>query len=1253
VLDRQERLWVANAAGLWRVDDTGLLMERLRPFENEPSLPLYQALSLTPSGLLAVVSDEQFKLIDPESTGLVARLHRDQLDVRDARFNAVFAADDGSIWLTMSHGLVQFFPETGRAEVRFGGSRIQRDADTRQRVEMASHPNGDLWFSSQYGLAQWHAARQEVRFHRHRPGDPTSIPPSTLGAGYGVMVDRQMTVWVGSRLGGLARLPLDTTLFQHIEDQDPSANSALSGLNIVRGVVEQVIDSEMDLWLALDHGGVRRLRLNSDGHFERVAEFHTQADPPYQLPSNAVWRLASDPLSERIWAVEQEHLVVFDGRNGQIERLIRLVDSEDSPELSALVFADDGRTLWVGTRAGVHGFELGEDRLSLAPLAPGLWLPGMRVFNFLSLPGRRILVGGRGSVALIESDHGAPGFRARQYDLPVDTEIYGLAPHPERGWWLGTRERGLLHVWPDRDGELASRVYTTDHGLVDNTIYAILAQPDGQLWLSSNRGLMRWDPASQQVRHFTPRDGVQAFEFNHAVAHQGVSGRFYFGGINGVNAFRPEDVVEHRDLPTLVLDAVDIGGEQRELPDRQAGHMVLERSTPYVEIEMLALNYRDPGRVRYAWRVPGLYDEWVEAGHQRVVRLTGLAPGRHAFQARAANSAGFWTEPVVLLDIEVEPAWWQTRSLMVLAGALLLLLTMAMAFRNRQKRRSLEDQIAFRTAELTRQQALIKRQARDLEQALENRTVFFASVSHEFRTPLTLIEGSLERLAAEGGDPMVVERGRRYVRRLLRLVEQLLDLSRLRVRHDQTETCPWALAPVLEFTVEAFRSLAEQRGITLEADIEPDWITRCGQEHVEKILLNLLTNALKFTPEHGRVGVRLTGSPGNGMVCLEVADTGPGIPSAEQAIIFERFRRAEAADRAGLVGAGIGLALVREAAVALGGHIELTSEPGKGSRFRVFLPARQGQLADSSTSVVSPLSDLIEGEALLARPSSGPADDLELGAISDGARLGTVLVVEDNPDLRQHLCEILAGTWRTVQAADGEQALERAISKRPDVIVSDIMMPGMDGLTLLARLRDDLETSHIPVMLLTARNDVETRLEGLSLSADDFMSKPFQPRELILRLRRMVENRERLRRRLARSGSAAAVSEGAERSGVAEARPEKAELSSRDRALIERIDRWLDDKAHDSNLKVDDMASVVALERRTLQRKLKVLTGLTPAAYLRRFRFRKAADLLRSTDQSVTEVALSSGFASPQHFSRVFRQEFGMPPDQWRQQNRS
>ncbi|MGY6631434.1 MAG: hybrid sensor histidine kinase/response regulator transcription factor [Wenzhouxiangella sp.] len=1252
VLDREGRLWLANAAGLWRADETGVLMERLRPFEQEPELPLYRAVTLTRTGLLGVVSDHRMKLIDPQSTGLVASLHRDQLGLGDIRFNAVFAADDGSLWLAMSIGLVQYFPETGQAEIRFSGSRVRRDADTRQRVEMAAHPNGDLWFSSQYGLAQWQAASQQVRFHRHRPGDPSSIPPSTLGAGYGVMIDRQQTVWVGSRLGGLARLPNDLALFAHIEDQDPDATSAFSGLNIVRGVVEQVIDGQTDLWLALDHGGIRRLRLNGDGRFERIAEYHNLAELPYRLPGNVVWRLAADPLSDRIWAVEHDHLVVLDARSGQIERVIRLVETPDDPELTALTFAEDGQSLWVGTVSGVHGFALADDRLELEPLGQGLWLPGLRVFNFLPQTGRKVLVAGRDAIALIEPDRSQPGFRARQYPLPMRTEVYGLAAHPEQGWWLGTRESGLLHAWSNGQGELEFRAFTTADGLADNTVYAVLPEPDGRLWLSSNRGLMRWNPATRQGRQFMPRDGIQAFEFNHAVAHQGSSGRFYFGGINGVNAFWPNAVVEHRERPSLLLDVLNIAGERQPLPARRAGKLVVDRSTPFIELGMLALNYNNPDRVRYAWRLRGQDDDWVEAGQQRMVRLSGLAPGPYVFEARVANGAGLWSEPVVLLNLEVEPAWWQSQSLLVLACGLVLLALIGWARRSRQQRRSLEDQIAARTAELTRQQALIKRQARELEEALENRTVFFASVSHEFRTPLTLIEGSLERLAAAGGDPVVVERGRRYVRRLLRLVEQLLDLSRLRVRHDETETEPWALAPVLEFTIEAFRSLADQRGIALEADIEPDWVTRCGQEHVEKIFLNLLTNALKFTPEGGRVGVRLTGSPGNGRVCLEVNDTGPGIPSAEQAIIFERFRRAEAADRAGLVGAGIGLALVREAAVALGGHIELISQPGQGSRFRVFLPARQGQAVMAPASLVSPVTALVEGESLLAAPRVDPSAEIELGAISDGARLGTVLVVEDNPDLRAHLCELLSASWRTVQAADGHQALERAISKRPDVIVSDIMMPGMDGLAMLARLRDNLETSHIPVMLLTARSDVETRLKGLSLSADDFMAKPFQPRELLLRLRRMVENRERLRRRLASAGLAAASTAPVARPEPDTPVPDSAELSSRDRALIERIDQWLDQAAHDSSLKVDDMASVVALERRTLQRKLKVLTGLTPAAYLRRYRFRKAAHLLTTTDQSVTEVALSSGFASPQHFSRVFRQEFGMPPDQWRQQKR-
>jgi signal transduction histidine kinase/DNA-binding response OmpR family regulator/streptogramin lyase len=1233
-LDENNRLWVFNSAGLWRLSDDASMLELVRPLERPPAARLHQALVRTSNGLLAMVSDHVLTVVDPESMDVV---HRIALagETEDDRFNAVMTSSDGALWLAMPTRLVRYRIEEDDWQVLYDGGRIQTDQVSRQQLLMVEHPDGDLWFASQYGLARFDAETEQVRVFRHDARDPHSVPPTTLGAGYTVFVDQDGTVWVGSLLGGLGRYSPLSNRFEHIHDRSGPGEIPHAGLNTVRGIAEQSLDDHDYLWLVMDYGGLRRLRRLPGGGYEWVDSYHSFADPDQRLPSNSVWGVVADPMTDWVWMVEKSHLVAIDARAGRVVRRINTRDSNGGGGSHALAMASDASALWVGTSRGALEYRFSTDRRDLVPNPGNPFLAGRNILNFLALDDGRVVAAGQ------------PGFGLTNFidpgqDLFVEIGdsgfVFGLAPHHDDGWWIGTRDLGLAHVQPAGDighpQAMRMKWFDTSSGLVDNTIYAILPQADGQLWMSSNQGLMRWDPDSGDVRHFTPPDGVQSLEFNNTVAHVGPSGRFYFGGINGVNAFWPQRVPEQVGAPRLHLQRLNVRGQPRTLAQTRDVEIRLAHDQNDIELEWVGLQFADPTRVRYAFRLDGLDNDWVEAGPQRQVRYAGLPPGTYRFFARAANSDGLWTDDKLLLTAVVEPPPWRTLWAYLLYTVIVLgLMGLAYAVQL-QRRRELERQVRLRTNELDEQQKLVRRQAVELEQALEARTRFFANISHEFRTPLTLIEASLQRLERDGADAVVVDRGRRYLRRLLRLVDQLLDLSKLRLRRERLDDRPWAIGPVVNFTVEAFRSLAEQRDTSLESSIEPGWLTRCHQPHVEKILMNLITNAVKFCPPGGAVRVELTAADRG--VVLAVSDTGPGIPESEQELIFQRFHRVEAEERKGVDGAGIGLALVREATLALGGRVSLESKPGEGSCFRVFLPAWMDQAADSNVPLIS--TDSLEIDtALLKPPPKSVADATPPRSALEP--LGTVLVVDDNEDLREHLVDVLSGQWNVLSAGDGEQAMAIASKSLPDLIVSDLMMPRMDGFELLKALRADWQTSHIPLLLLTARQDNETRLKGLTLSADDFLAKPFDARELLIRLKRMIDNRERLRRRLL-GQMATDTDEPAVEPDLAEA----------DQAFLDNLRGWLEKHCHNSDLKVTSMADALALERRTLQRKLKALTGLTPATFIRHFRLQRTMQLMLETNQSVNEIALSCGFASPQHFSRLFRDTFGMPPDQWRRE---
>lgn len=1236
LLDATERLWVHNETGLWRQSAQGSEMQLAISAEAQPERPLYRSLALTRQGHLALATDSALILINPHPVVEVMRFTLAELGYHEGRLNSVFSASDGALWLAMSTRLVRLWPEQRRWETQFDGSRIRTDADTRQRIDWREHPNGDIWMTSQYGIGRWQASSGRYQIFAHDPRDPLSIPPTTLGAGYVVFIDEEDSVWVGSRLGGLARKSALRARFEHIVDRSGPGELVMAGHNVVRGIAEQFLEGRKHLWLALDHAGVRQLERGEDGTYQIVAEYHSRADAGRQLPGNAVWGVQADPLTGLVWALEAGHLIGIDGSSGQIVERIRTEVDGEPMRNHTMTWSWDRSALLVGGSSRIVEYRLDADRRTVTPGWVYECPRSDRIINILPVDEHRLLVAARYGIGLVDR-------RADQPDhlmaLEGRMDVFGLANHHQSGWWIGAREGGLGHVELIESGPEAGlqvHWYGREHGLVDDTIYAIIPQPDGQLWMSSNRGLMRWNPGTFDVRHFTPIDGIQSLEFNNTVAHVGVSGRYYFGGINGVNVFYPDEVADPSTPPRLHLEAVSVRGESAPRGFLNDPHLVLAYDQNDVELSFVGIKLSDPTRVRYSYRLEGLDREWIDAGPDRRVRYAGLGPGSYRFYARAANSDGIWTDNQLLLSFDIRSPPWAT-SWAYLAYALsMLLLAALIGLGQRRRRLLLEAQVRQRTAELMEQQALVKRQAEDLERALEARTLFLANISHEFRTPLTLIEASLQELETDGADSGVVDRGRRYLRQLLRMVDQLLDLSRLRFSADPQTGARWAVAPVVRFTVEAFRSLAAQRGIELETDIESGWSTRCNQSDVEKILLNLLTNAIKFTPSGGRVHVRLSGH-GN-QLQLAVSDTGPGIDPEEQKLVFERFHRVDASTRGDIAGAGIGLALVREAATAMGGSVELESALGQGSTFLVNLP---GIIAAPERSGDRPLNlESLKLDAALLEPGPDAVSPLT-PASNTGQSFGNLLIVEDNPDLRDHLKRLLEDQWRVMTASNGEEGLRLARRHGPDMVVSDIMMPGMDGFQMLKLLRQDVQTSHIPVLLLTARQDDQTRLKGLSLSADDFLAKPFDAEELRLRLRRMHHNRERLRRRLAGQAATDSASATAE---------QDADISPRDLSLLMAVNQWLERHCDDGDLKVERLAEDIAVERRTLQRKLKALTGLTPAAYIRHFSLQRAGRLLLETERSVQDIALSCGFANPQHFSRSFSRHYGMPPDQWRRE---
>lgn len=1245
--DRDGELWLALPARLWIYNQ-----------EHERFLPRLSLGTVALDGPIAIMRE---RVVAHPETGIVwvtdagllhvksdsqqppHRIQASDPALSNAVVDAIEIDSGGDWWIHAANRLIRVDQRNPRHwQPVLDTSGMRSTVTGARRLSVAITRDGRRWIGGNFGVAVIEPGSDRAQLIKHHPANMHSLPPSLGHEGYRLMTDRFGTLWIGTTLGGLARRAPQADRFRHLLNTAPQSRS----LNVVQAVAEQKVGEHEWVWTINQAAGVSVWQRDPTGQYSIIHEYRAGLG---HLPDNNVRAIAMAPDHETVW-------LSGDGWLGWSRR------PGDSLELertgiyipSALMFDQVGH-LWVASevpgRGGIYEFRVDP---SGRPERIRQWNPesnpeieDMGFITFCSLSTDRIVAAGWGGIVLIDRESGQLR-RLLPGGEPVwspGNQVFSVACTARDRVWFGTQHGGLGEMRLDEEDQPSFRFLTREDGLADNTVYAVLPEREDFLWISSNRGVQRVDPVNRKVDQFGLRDGLQEYEYNRNVAHIGASGNFYFGGVNGLNVFRPESIKLFPEPPVVHLSSMQVNEDSVD-PTGLNDPLHLPHDQNRIEFEFVGLQFTGPAHIRYAHRLSGIDPDWITNGNERRARYSSLPPGHYRFEVRAASPDGIWSAPAQLAAFTIRRPPWNTPWAWAGYALLLMLATWSLIQRHRSRERAL--------------QALVDQRTSELRDALEARTTLFANISHEFRTPLTLIGASLDELD-DGERSDAVARARRYLLRLLRLVEQLLDLSRLKSGRPLANRSPWRLDLLVSHTVHAFESVARERDIALEVHIDGSWQTSCSADLVEKILLNLLTNAIKYTPAGERVEVLLD-SHGRG-ACLTVQDTGPGIPSEQQQVIFERFYRAERSESGVENGTGIGLAIVREAVDLLGGSLSLDSEVGKGSTFRVNLPA--SRVEDEAVSAPEPPESARRELDLevLARPVHAEQDrDRNVGS---SERQGTVLIVEDNDDLRRWIADSLAARWQVIEAVNGQQGLALARKHGPDLVISDLMMPVMDGFELLQALRDDIETSHIPVLMLTARQDDQTRLRAFRLSADEFLSKPFRIAEVAARLDQMLNSRERLQQHLQQKlrgpeGATPTAGPTGPANPADDPMAEEAasmrlegELSLRDQELLRRVETWLERNFSDPEANIEDMADAALLSGRTLQRKLKALTGQSPARMLRNQRLRASRQQLLEMDSTITEIAHRCGFSSAQYFSRIFRQAHGQSPNQWRRAHSS
>ena len=762
----------------------------------------------------------------------------------------------------------------------------------------------------------------------------------------------------------------------------------------------------------------------------------------------------------------------------------------------------------------------------------------------------------------------------------------------------------------------------------DSGPLAILQDHNHNLWLRTYSGMIRYNPETGNSRYFDAGDGFTGintciWRFKAFIC--GRTGHIYYGGSQIVGRFHPDSLFENPDPPKVLLTDLEVN-YNRVHPGREtwfpralshADELKLPRTAKAFAIDFAALDYTNPKNNQYAYKLEGFHRDWIYCGAQKRATFTALPPGDYVFHVKASNNDGVWNEEGASLKIHILPPWWRTTWAWMLWSGLFIAAIYG-AYRLQLNRARLQQQVQ-----------LEHDHAQKLSQLDHVKSTFFANVSHEFRTPLTLILGPLEEIQQKSRSAWLKKQCSVMLsngRRLLALINQLLDFSALEAGGLKLLVSETDMVAFVKRVVASFMSLAERKQISLQFTAgERIILAYIDHEQFEKVLVNVLSNAFKFTPEKGRIDVSVDRiSDGDAdAVEIKIRDSGLGMAKEDLDHIFNRFYQVNDERTKNAGGTGIGLALSRELVELHGGCISVSSEPGRGSEFSVRLPLGCEHFADDVEIVEDRVTESFF-EPAEEEFREAAADDL-----LDDHRKACVLIVEDNADVRQYVRDILTPDFRTREAADGEQGFAKAVERLPDLILSDVMMPLLDGFELSRRLKSDERTSHIPIILLTARASDAGKIEGLELGVDDYIIKPFNARELKTRVKNLILQRKKLREKFSRSWISDAPAEGI--SPISERFLQRA---------LELVEAHLDDPDFDAAAFADQMS----LSRMQLHRKLKALTNMTTTQFVAAVRLKRAAELLQNRTDTVSQIAFQVGFNNPSYFAECFKKMYGVAP---------
>jgi ligand-binding sensor domain-containing protein/signal transduction histidine kinase/DNA-binding response OmpR family regulator len=1100
--------------------------------------------------------------------------------------------------------------------------------------------NNQVWIGTRNGLSILDPQSGQFENYQYDRFDPSSLSHNSVRS---FLRDKNGNIWAGTFAGGINTFNAAAANFANISEQ------AGKRPGLSHSVVSSILPSTNgSLWVGTEGGGLNYVNRNAG-----IYKYFSMQKGQLNAKSNIVKSLAQDS-SGNLWIGTYDGLAYFEKANGNIKRFSLNKEREDQDkrqEINRILVERDG--LWIATYgSGLYYFDKkGSIKGYLSRLNTSNSLSSDYLTDILKDKYRNLWIGSQKGLNYfdVKKNRFVQYMNNPENNRSIsNNSVLSLFRDSKQRLWVGTQ--GGVNYYDTKSRSFFA--LTESEGLANNVIHAITEDKEGNIWISTNKGLSRikfknfntpFKTADISVLNYTMDDGLQSNQFSPRAVAKNAVGELFFGGINGISAFNPQKLIRNRVKPPIVFTDLlikdkpltwDADSTLLDKPLNALTKITLTYDQAFISIKFAALNYNNTNKNQYAYKLEGLRNdkEWHFTTEQRIATYTNLPAGDYTFMVKASNNDGLWNNTPKTLQITVLPPPWKTWWAYTIYTIVILTLLYIFYY------------YSYRTAEL-KNELTVEHMLHEKDEELAQRKLsFFTNISHEIKTPLTLILAPLEKLISmnEGNNKvqnqlMLMQRNGD---RLIRLINQLLDFRKFESGNMKLHAAEGNIIKFAKEVYTAFEPYAIDRQIKLKFEpVEKQISVWFDRDKLEKILYNLLSNAMKFTPKGGTVSINIGREvqQGKEVVYIEVEDTGTGILPQAQEHLFEQFH--SLTDNAiNSTGSGIGLAFTKGLVELHHGEITFTSTPAQNGAsghtcFKFWFPLGNAHL--SANEVLSDFKDSeqISNYNFERTPAEQNIKDLtgNLENVVPGEK-PVMLIVEDNAEVQDFIASNFDNDFIVHTAADGVQGFEKASTLIPDIIISDVMMPNMSGTALCSKLKTDARTSHIPVILLTARTTLLYKIEGLETGADDYITKPFSIRILETRVKNLLELRKKLRERFSKE---------------VHLQPRNIAITSPDEKFLEKVMSFIERNMEESTLSVEEMGKEVGMSRVTLYRKIKALTNQTAIEFIRSVRLKRAAQLLEQNKLNVSEVAYMVGFTDIDYFRKCFKEQFGHTPKEY------